>query len=52
MRLNTGTTAAVGCDADARRGCTRRDGWPVGGLGTTVVAAVEVWDVRPSGAAV
>ena len=45
------TTAVAGCHPDARPGCTRSDQRPVVGLGTAVVAAVAVWDVRPSGAA-
>ena len=43
------TTAVAGCHPDARSGCTRRDRRPVVSLGTAVVAAVAVWDVRSSG---
>ena len=45
------TTAVARCHPDARPGCARRDRRPVVGLGTAVVAAVAVWDVRPSGTA-
>ncbi len=45
------TTTVAGCHPNARPGCTRRGRRPVVGLGTAVVAAVAVWDLRSAGAA-